>query len=64
MGAFEHFYSNNHFGTPGFGTHYVVLTHEVRLAEPANVILDAQHSAIRWLDEAEIRSSDGCASLH
>ena len=57
VGVFEHFYSNNRFGTSEFGTHYIVLAHEVLLAKRPTIVLDSQHSAVRWHDEAELRDA-------
>jgi colanic acid biosynthesis protein WcaH len=52
QGIFEHFYPDNALGEPGYGTHYVVLAYELTvesLALPAG-----QHSAYRWLADAEL----------
>ena len=45
IGAFEHFYENNRFGAPDYGTHYVVLGYEIRVAGAAEPQPDDQHSA-------------------
>jgi colanic acid biosynthesis protein WcaH len=49
VGAFEHFYSTNCFGDPGFGTHYCVLAHALRLDYRPNIKVDSQHSKFDWL---------------
>ncbi|QXX73954.1 GDP-mannose mannosyl hydrolase [Methylovirgula sp. HY1] len=54
LGAYQHFYPTNRFGDPAYGTHYVVLAHELKLAERPKIELDSQHSHIRWMSGAEI----------
>ncbi len=54
LGVYQHFYATNRFGNPAYGTHYVVLAHELRLAERPKIELDSQHSHIRWMSGAEI----------
>ncbi len=49
LGAYEHFYDTNRFCEPGYGTHYVVLGHELTLASRPAIQLDDQHSAIKWM---------------
>jgi GDP-mannose mannosyl hydrolase len=48
VGVFEHLYATNFAGAQGFGTHYVVLAHRVRLPEGARVRPDPQHGELRW----------------
>lgn len=43
LGAYEHFYPNNRFGEPGFGTHYVVLAYEVRPEDVSVIKVDGKH---------------------
>jgi colanic acid biosynthesis protein WcaH len=57
LGAFEHFYTTNRFGFPGTGTHYVVLAYEVQFDHLPSVTLDGQHSAYRWMNEAELQAA-------
>jgi colanic acid biosynthesis protein WcaH len=52
-GVFEHFYPDNALDEPGFGTHYVVLAYELRI-ENHTLLPEAQHSAYRWLSDAEV----------
>jgi colanic acid biosynthesis protein WcaH len=54
LGAFEHFYDTNRFGDPAYGTHYVVLAHELTLEARPAVEPDAQHSRLRWMSKDEI----------
>ena len=57
--VYEHLYPDNAFGDPDYGTHYVVLAYEIRVSERPTVVLDQQHSAIRWMHDGEIvRASD------
>ena len=54
LGAYEHFYSTNRYGDPAYGTHYVVLAHEIVFARRPEILLDAQHSELRWMSDAEV----------
>jgi colanic acid biosynthesis protein WcaH len=58
LGAHEHFYAANSFGDDGFGTHYVVLAHELTLADASAPKADAQHSELTWWSEHELLASD------
>ena len=40
------------------GTHYVVLAHELKLADASALKSDAQHSEMRWWDERDLLASD------
>ena len=57
LGVFQHLYSTNRFGDPSYGTHYVVLAYELQLARRPVVVLDAQHSASKWMAEADLISA-------
>jgi colanic acid biosynthesis protein WcaH len=57
LGVFQHFYSTNRFGAPTYGTHYVVLTYELQLNYRPEIVLDAQHSASKWMAEADLVSA-------
>jgi hypothetical protein len=41
LGVYEHFYDANSFGDENFGTHYVVLAHELKLADASALKSDA-----------------------
>jgi colanic acid biosynthesis protein WcaH len=57
LGVYEHLYPTNRFDLPGFGTHYIVLAHELRLAlDPAKLPQD-QHGEYFWFTPAEILAS-------
>ena len=58
LGVYEHFYDANSFGDENFGTHYVVLAHELKLADASALKSDAQHSEMRWWDERDLLASD------
>lgn len=58
LGAYEHFYANNRFGEADFGTHYVVLGYELKLADAAGLKCDAQHSEFGWWSEGELLHSE------
>jgi colanic acid biosynthesis protein WcaH len=49
MGVYEHFYETNRFGEAGYGTHYVVLAHELQLPARPAIRTDSQHEAMRWM---------------
>ena len=52
VGCFEHFYADNRSNRPGFGTHYVVLAHEIKGRYFESLPKD-QHTAYRWMSDAE-----------
>jgi colanic acid biosynthesis protein WcaH len=58
LGIYEHFYADNRFGEPGYGSHYVVLGYELRLDDASGLKTDAQHSELRWWSKAELLASD------
>jgi colanic acid biosynthesis protein WcaH len=58
LGAYEHFYDANSFGDANFGTHYVVLAHELKLADASAIQADAQHSELSWWSERDLLASD------
>jgi colanic acid biosynthesis protein WcaH len=58
LGVYEHFYDANSFGDENFGTHYVVLAHELKLVDASALKSDAQHSKMRWWDERDLLASD------
>ena len=52
VGYFEHLYPDNRSGLPGFGTHYIVLAHEISGRAFGSLPQD-QHAAYRWVSDAE-----------
>jgi colanic acid biosynthesis protein WcaH len=52
LGVYEHFYPDNFVGARGFGTHYVVLAHELSLALEVERLPRAQHASY-WLASPE-----------
>jgi len=58
LGVYEHLYDDNFFGEEDIGTHYVVLAYECRLDSGAQILLDAQHSDVRWWDVGDLLDSD------
>ena len=52
VGYFEHHFPDNRSGLPGFGTHYIVLAHEIAGRAFESLPKD-QHSAYRWVSDAE-----------
>jgi colanic acid biosynthesis protein WcaH len=47
-GVYEHLYDDNFHAAAGIGTHYVVLAHEVTVADDIRVAPDDQHTELRW----------------
>jgi colanic acid biosynthesis protein WcaH len=58
LGVYEHFYDANSSGHKNFSTHYVVLAHELKLADASAPKFDAQHSEMRWWGERDLLVSD------
>ncbi|MBU0730999.1 MAG: GDP-mannose mannosyl hydrolase [Proteobacteria bacterium] len=48
LGAFEHLYQENFAEAPGFGTHYIVLAHEIQLEDNLPTIPQDQHRESAW----------------
>ncbi len=61
IGIFEHLYQQNVFDENGFGTHYVVLAHELRLEENPGTLPVVQHSDFKWFTRLELISD---SSVH
>ncbi|MEO7403196.1 MAG: GDP-mannose mannosyl hydrolase [Burkholderiales bacterium] len=54
LGVFEHLYDDNFSADASFGTHYVVLAHELKIASAADLPLPRdQHAEYVWLTDAE-----------
>ncbi len=54
VGVFEHLYPTNFAKKEGFGTHYVVLAHRVKLISDAEPTADTQHSNLVWFEVKQI----------
>ncbi len=54
-GLYEHFYKNNVFNDK-FGTHYIVLAHQIHLENIS--IVNNQHTAYRWFGVNELLARD------
>ena len=52
-GVFEHFYSENCFADPTFGTHYCVLAYVLRVNNRPNIQTDDQHERFAWLTSSD-----------
>jgi colanic acid biosynthesis protein WcaH len=57
VGVYEHIYPTNRFGKQGFGTHYIVLAHELRLRLDASKLPTDQHGEYLWLTPDELLRS-------
>ena len=58
LGVYEHFYDDNAGGAPGFGTHYVVLGHELRV-DSLPQLPPEQHNEYRWFGVDELLHDAG-----
>ena len=47
-GVFDHLYDENVFGDPDYGTHFVVLAHQLKLDPSLLNLPDEQHNEFRW----------------
>ncbi|HNO59933.1 MAG TPA: GDP-mannose mannosyl hydrolase [Plasticicumulans sp.] len=56
LGVYEHFY-DDHFAGTDFGTHYVVLGHELAVGSGLTTLPDAQHARWRWFEVDELLAS-------
>jgi colanic acid biosynthesis protein WcaH len=54
IGVFDHIYDTNFACQPGFGTHYVVLAHRIKLDDNTDITADDQHSELLWLNKEEL----------
>ncbi len=58
VGAFDHMYDTNFAQRQGFGTHYVVLAHRIKLNDAVDITADDQHSELLWLDKNELLNNE------
>jgi colanic acid biosynthesis protein WcaH len=58
LGAYEHFYDNNRFDDPAFGTHYVTLGYELKLRDISALQADTQHEELGWWSERDLLASN------
>jgi colanic acid biosynthesis protein WcaH len=58
LGVYEHLYEENVFGDPGFGTHYVVLAHQIKLDLDVAKLPEEQHESYRWWDQADLLDAE------
>ncbi len=57
LGVYDHLYPTNRFEQPGYGTHYIVLAHQLRLTLDPKSLPTDQHGEYFWLTPAEILSA-------
>lgn len=59
-GVYEHFYDDNYYEVPGFGTHYVVVAYEAVLPRGAfDVLPKDQHDEWQFMSPWEIENRAG-----
>ncbi len=58
IGAFDHMYDTNFALQQGFGTHYVVLAHKIKITGEVKIEPDDQHGELLWLDKNELLNNE------
>ncbi len=58
LGVYEHIYPDNRFSHEGYGTHYIVLAHQVDLQADVGITLDDHHSSFKWLEPDALTMMD------
>jgi len=58
VGVYDHVYDTNAAEERGYGTRYVVLAYEFRIADAQNPSIDAQHREFVWWTEGELLLSE------
>jgi colanic acid biosynthesis protein WcaH len=58
VGVFEHLYDTNFTRQDSFGTHYIVLTHKLKLNTEEDIIADSQHSQLSWFNKEKILNDE------
>ncbi len=54
LGVFEHLYPDNFLERDNIDTHYVVLAHEIRVADSVRILRDDQHSELIWWSVSDL----------
>lgn len=54
LGVYDHIYPTNRFEQAGYGTHYIVLAHQLRLSLDAKSLPTDQHGEYLWLTPAQL----------
>jgi colanic acid biosynthesis protein WcaH len=57
-GVFEHLYPDNFADEPGFGTHYIVLAHEIKIPGGSTGLPAEQHGNYRWVSDKQLLQED------
>jgi colanic acid biosynthesis protein WcaH len=57
LGVYDHIYPTNRFHEPGYGTHYVVLAHQLHITLDSAALPKDQHGEYFWLTPAELLTS-------
>lgn len=57
IGVFDHIYEDNVFGDPSFGTHYVVLAHQLELQTIPETLPMDEHSEYQWWHIEQLKNS-------
>jgi colanic acid biosynthesis protein WcaH len=58
LGVFEHFYDDNVLGDPTFGTHYIVLAHQLEVELALGGLPTQQHQEYRWWSVDQLLASN------
>jgi colanic acid biosynthesis protein WcaH len=57
FGLFDHIFEDNVFDDPSFGTHYIVLAHQLELDELPASLPTEEHDKYQWLSTMQIENS-------
>jgi len=57
LGVYEHIYPTNRFQLAGFGTHYITLAYELKLAPECLTLPADQHGEYAWMLPSELLAS-------
>jgi len=58
LGAYNHIYHDNAFDEAEINTHYVVLAYKIKQFSKKDLIVDAQHSALKYWPVEELLAAD------
>ena len=64
IGVFENLYETNYLGIDGVGTHFVVLTYEIKLPEIPEILPASQHKEYRWFSKEDKDKAGKNGAIH
>jgi colanic acid biosynthesis protein WcaH len=57
LGVYDHIYEDNVFDDPSFGTHYVVLAHQLELEILPEILPTEEHLSYQWWEIEQLKNS-------